>query len=117
MASAFQRFILWDYPRASWQYDVVVLLIVVFIFFTPREWFKDQPRASSVVMLPIGGADEVFYIERQLLADLDESARLAKAGQLLKGKDGKKLNVQRVEPLYNSEKEIIGFAAYTHFPK
>lgn len=117
MASAFQRFILWDYPRASWQYDVVVLLIVAFIFFTPREWFKDQPRASSIVMLPIAGAEEVFYLERQLMADLDEPARLAKARQLLKGKDGKKLNVQRVEPLYNSEKEIIGFAAYTGFPK
>lgn len=117
MASSLQRFILWDYPRASWQYDVVVLLIVAFIFFTPREWFRDQPRASSIVMLPLAGADEVFYLERQLLADLDEAGRLAKARDLLQNKDGKKLDVQRVEPLYNSEKEIIGFAAYTRFRK
>jgi hypothetical protein len=96
---------------------VVVLLIVAFIFFTPREFFRDQPRASSIVMLPVAGADEVFYIERQLLADLDEAGRLTKAGDLLKNKDGKKLDVQRVEPLYNSEKEIIGFAAYTRFRK
>jgi hypothetical protein len=52
-----------------------------------------------------------------LLADLDETGRLAKARDLLKNKDGKKLDVQRVEPLYNSEKEIIGFAAYTRFRK
>ncbi|MFN9754336.1 MAG: hypothetical protein ACK55L_02935 [bacterium] len=65
MASSLQRFILWDYPRASWQYDVVVLLIVAFIFFTPREWFRDQPRASSIVMLPLAGAEVALYQDRE----------------------------------------------------
>ena len=37
-----KRFILWDYPRASWQYDVMVGIILAFIFLTPREWFRDQ---------------------------------------------------------------------------
>ena len=39
-ASGFKRFILWDYPRASWQYDVMVALILAFIFLTPREVFR-----------------------------------------------------------------------------
>jgi hypothetical protein len=101
MASAFQRFILWDYPRASWQYDVMVVLIVMFIFLTPREYFRDQPRASSIVLLPSEGADEVFYLEPKLL----------------KNKDGKKLDVQRLTPIYDSEKEIKGFMAYTRIRK
>ena len=42
--SGFKRFILWDYARASWQYDVMVGIILAFIFLTPRDWFRDQPR-------------------------------------------------------------------------
>ena len=117
MASAFQRFILWDYPRASGQYDVMVLLIVAFIFFTPRDFFKDQPRAASIVLLPSEGADEVFYLEPNLLANLDDAGRLSKAAALLKNKDGKKLDLQRLTPIYDSEKEIKGFMAYTRLRK
>ena len=50
-----KRFILWDFPRASWQYDVMVGIILGFIFLTPRDWFRDQariPNASSIAMLP-----------------------------------------------------------------
>ena len=50
--SGVKRFLFWDYPRAGWQYDVMVGLILAFIFLTPREWFRDQPRANSIVMLP-----------------------------------------------------------------
>src|SRR5438309_1891400 len=39
-----KRFILWDFPRASWQYDLIVALILAFIFLTPRDLFRDQPR-------------------------------------------------------------------------
>jgi hypothetical protein len=33
-----KRFIFWDYPRASWQYDVMVGIIVVFVMLAPRWW-------------------------------------------------------------------------------
>ena len=35
-----KRFILWDFKRGSWQYDVIVGLILAFIFLTPREVFR-----------------------------------------------------------------------------
>lgn len=50
-----KRFVLWDYARASWQYDVMVGIILAFIFLVPREWFRDRPRipqASIITMLP-----------------------------------------------------------------
>ncbi len=35
--------VLWSYERGTWQYDVMVLAILAFIFFTPRIWFSDRP--------------------------------------------------------------------------
>lgn len=41
-------FILWNYPRASVEYDIMVGLILAFIFLTPRQFFRDQPRPFTV---------------------------------------------------------------------
>ena len=47
-----RRLFFWEFARTSWQYDIVVALILAFIFLTPKAFFKDQPRAVSVVQIP-----------------------------------------------------------------
>jgi hypothetical protein len=42
---ALGRIFFWSYERMTWQYDVMVALIVLFVLLTPRHWFRDQPRA------------------------------------------------------------------------
>jgi hypothetical protein len=115
MGTSLKRFILWDYARGSWQYDLVVALILVFIFLTPREIFRDQPHAQSVVLLPSDkeGQDEVFYLEPRLLEDAPEAERFAKASQLVKKQDGKRLELYRLTPIFDSEQDIKGYMAYT----
>lgn len=31
----------------TWQYDVLCLLIIAFIFFTPQEWYSPNKRATD----------------------------------------------------------------------
>jgi hypothetical protein len=109
-----KRFILWDFPRASWQYDVMVGIILAFIFLTPRGWFRDQPRAGSVVLLPAGHGSSAFWIEPELLAGVPESNRLAVATQLAKAKlpAAKKYAITRVEPIFDAEEEIRGYMVF-----
>lgn len=42
------RTVFWSYERGSWPYDVMVVLIVIFVLFTPRAWFRDQPQTTAV---------------------------------------------------------------------
>ena len=111
--SAVKRFVLWDFPRAGWQYDVMVGLILAFIFFTPREWFRDQPRASSIVMLPSERGSTVFWMDAEKFASIPEPERAAQAGVLLKARTGKRYNIIRLDPIVDSEKEIKGYMAFT----
>jgi hypothetical protein len=37
----------WTYPRTSWQWDVLCVLILVFIFLTPRSWFENSAYQRS----------------------------------------------------------------------
>lgn len=111
--SGVKRFLFWDYPRAGWQYDVMVGLILAFIFLTPREWFRDQPRASSIVMLPSQHGENVFWMNAEQLSSTPESDRAAKASALLQTRTGKRYRVVRLEPIVDSEREIKGFMAFT----
>ena len=114
--NAIKRFIFWDYARASVPYDVMVALILVFIFATPREWFRDQPKAASVVMVPSSTNASVFWIEPDLLAGVPEADRADKAAALLHKRTGKKHTVSRVEPILDeadAEQEVKGYIAYS----
>ncbi len=37
------RTVFWAYERGSWQYDLLVMAILLFIFLSPRAWFNDRP--------------------------------------------------------------------------
>src|SRR5229473_3113165 len=112
MANAFtgglKRFVLWDFPRASWQYDVMVAIILAFIFLMPREWFRDQPRiprASNVTMLP--GEKNMYLIDPELLSGVPENQHLSKLGEILTTRTQKKQSVLRIQPIYDdSENEL-----------
>ena len=109
-----RRLIFWDFPRASWPYDVVVALILLFIFVTPREWFHDQPRASGVVLMSsTHGANRVF-IATELLQSLTEPQQVKRAETLIRERTGKTWRVLRVEPIRDeADEEVKGFIAYT----
>jgi hypothetical protein len=38
-----KRTVFWAYERGTWQYDLLCLAILAFIFFSPRTWFNDRP--------------------------------------------------------------------------
>jgi hypothetical protein len=113
VSSGFKRSVFWDYPRAGWQYDVIVGLILAFIFLTPREWFRDQPKARSIVMLPSDKGANVFWMEPEQLSDVPEAERIRKAANLLKARTGKSANILRLEPIFDSERDVRGYMAYT----
>jgi hypothetical protein len=112
--STARRLIFWEFPRGSWQYDLVVGAILVFIFLTPRDWFGDQPRAANIVLISSNHGSDQIFLEPSLLSGVPESERNEKAAQLVQQRTGKHLNVVRVEPIRDeAEQELKGFIAYT----
>jgi hypothetical protein len=111
-----KRFILWDYPRGGRAYDVIVGIILAFIFLTPRDWFHDQPRipkASSIAMLPAEKGSSPFFVEPDLLKNIPENQRVPKLTEMLQKRTGNRhLEVIRVEPILDSEGELLGYMAF-----
>ncbi len=106
-----KRLIFWDFPRAGWQYDIAVAAILAFIFLTPREIFKDQPRPASIVQMPSDTGGNVYWLETSLLESTPEAGRSQRAAELLRVRFGKPANVVKVEPIHDAEMEVRGFMA------
>jgi hypothetical protein len=107
--SVLRRLILWEYPRMSWQYDVIVAAIVAFIFVTPYYVsFGDRPKAASVAMVRGG-----YWIEPQQLAGIPEAGLAERAASVVNKKFKTRVNIASVEPIFDDdERELKGYLAF-----
>jgi hypothetical protein len=63
-----KSYIWWSYSRGSVHYDVMVTLILLFIFLTPRDVFRDKPverhpHQSEVVVQPDGHDGFIYEVD------------------------------------------------------
>ncbi len=69
-----QRTFFWSYERGTWQYDLAVVLILVFALLTPRTWFHDQPEIgapatpSEVQLLSSAPGADLYQVDARVLA-------------------------------------------------
>jgi hypothetical protein len=112
-----KRYIFWEYARGSWQYDVIVGVIVAFLFLTPRDWFRDQPRipqANDISALPSEHGTHQYFVDREALAGVPDDQHVATLTRLLQVRAGNpRLTLMRMEPVVDSEGELHGYIVST----
>lgn len=71
VSNTVKKIVFWNYERTSWQWDVLCVLILVFIFLTPKSWFANtRPTQTTVIWVTdLNGSQ----------ADTTEIARRARA--------------------------------------
>jgi hypothetical protein len=60
------RSIFWAYQRGSWQYDIIVLAILSFIFLSPRSWFNDRPTLQLANLRHLQGIVEMDRVNKEV---------------------------------------------------
>ena len=74
LAQIFSRTFFWSYERGTWQYDLAVIVILVFVLLTPRNWFRDQPQVDSLakqeevqLVSPADAQQEIYQVDAKTL--------------------------------------------------
>jgi hypothetical protein len=44
-----KKIFFWNYARNTWQWDLLCVVILIFIFLTPKSWFLSGERAQSML--------------------------------------------------------------------
>ena len=119
LGAAVYRGLFWTYERGTWQYDIMVALILAFIFLTPRDWFRDQPvapEASGVALMSSNGEGKVYRVHAALLelrADTvgEEDVRKG-VERVLKSYVSNSVQVIRVKPELDERGEVVSYAVW-----
>lgn len=106
------KLLFWEFRRGSWQYDLVVLAILAFLFLTPRSFFKDTPRPRSVSLVRTENGASVFWIDPDALAS--DTGRESAAIKLLETHAKWKATRVQVTPVVDSEGTLKGYLAHAY---
>ena len=78
----FSRIFFWSYERGSWQYDLAVIAILIFVLLTPGRWFHDQPTrtvpsaAAQVELLKETGSQQIYKVDAGMLTPPEQMPQL-----------------------------------------
>ena len=76
------RIFFWSYERGSWQYDLAVIAILIFVLLTPSRWFHDQPTreipaaSAQVELLSEKGNQQLYKVDTRILTPPEQMPQL-----------------------------------------
>jgi hypothetical protein len=44
LTTTLKKIFFWNYPRNTWQWDLLCVVCLIFIFLTPKSWFASSER-------------------------------------------------------------------------
>ena len=113
LGRAIYKGIFWQAERATWQYDIMVALILAFIFLTPRSFFNDRPAeaAPGELVRVSSGAGEAVYEMRASLMEAERAGSVEQvARRVLAKSTGKPVRVLRVVPNKDASGQVVSYA-------
>jgi hypothetical protein len=119
------RTFFWSYERMTWQYDVAVALILIFVFFTPRAWFHDQPRvgvpanSERVQRISPPGTAETYEVDTRVLAPPVQTPLLANELHNVLQRNQRELSdgrfsIVQIEPVRDDQGTVIAYRVEIH---
>jgi hypothetical protein len=110
-------YILWSYERGTIQYDVMVTLILIFVFFSPY-WinFKDKPvehipHRTEVVVAPDGHGALVYDVEGAAVTGHDDAQVRAELLKIIEPISGE-VSISKVETVRDRSGRILQYKVW-----
>jgi hypothetical protein len=111
------RSVFWAYERGGWQYDLIVLFILVFILLSPRAWFNDRPtlqltdlrHQQGVVELSHGKDGWRYMVDARLVESLAPDTPEDAIQEILRLRLRRPFTVKSIVPVRDKSNVILGY--------
>ena len=114
-------YLFWSYERGTIQYDVMVTLILLFVFLSPRVInFKDKPvehnpHRTGVAVVPDGQGGLIYQIEAAAVegqvASHDDSAIRSQLLRIIEPISGE-VSITRIEPVRDGSGRVLSYKVW-----
>jgi hypothetical protein len=110
-------FILWSHERGTIQYDVMVTLILLFVFFSPRLIdFNDRPvarnpHATGVVVYGDGSEGLVYEVDGKAVQPGDAVAVQNQLLRIIEPISGE-FSITRYEPVTDKKGKVVSYRVW-----
>jgi hypothetical protein len=95
LLSALKKLFFWNYERNTWQWDLLCVAILIFIFLTPSSWFDDSERRWA--FRHQSPASSIVVIGPELIENAQDKGQVERIIREFTGRsDVKVLNVRKV---------------------
>jgi hypothetical protein len=93
LLSFLKKVFFWNYARNTWQWDLLCVLILVFIFLTPKAWFTSGERQlSSVHQKPVS----TLVVDAEVIDNVKDKSEILKRVRIISGRpDIEVINVRK----------------------
>jgi hypothetical protein len=116
------RTFFWSYERGTWQYDLAVIAILIFVLLTPREWFRDQPQvgvpagSEQVKLLLFSDQDHrrLYRVDARILAPPEQTPALqnelhhALQRSLSDLRNGR-FSITKIQPIRDEQGTVVAY--------
>jgi hypothetical protein len=79
-----KKIFFWNYARNTWQWDLLCVVILIFIFLTPKSWFLSGERAQSMVHQ--SRVARTLVLKAEVVENEEDRARIAQQVRELTGR-------------------------------
>lgn len=120
--STIKSYLFWTYERGSFHYDVMVTVILLFIFVAPRFVdFKDQPAGqhahpNEIVVTADGNQGYIYQTDAAAVDAQDAAMVKANFARLLQPMLGQ-VAISRIEPVRDAVGHIVAYRAWIKHPE
>jgi len=109
-------FILWSHERGTIQYDVMVTLILLFVFLSPRLInFNDRPvernlPETGVMVYPDGAGGLVYQVDAREVQPGDDTSMRNQLLRVIEPISGE-ISISRYDPI-NDKGKVVGYKVW-----
>jgi hypothetical protein len=127
IGTVLKRTFFWSYERGTWQYDVAVVIILIFVLLTPPGWFHDEPTvgvpAASPQVALVAGSEktdrQTYRVDARALAPPEQTPALqndlhnALKKALPELRNGR-FSITKIEPVRDEQGGVIAYQVEIH---
>ena len=105
LTTTLKKIFFWNYARNTWQWDLLCVVILIFIFLTPKRWFS-----SSELPLNYGHQSPVaekVFLSREVVGNQADTSQIEQRVKEATGRT--QVQVVTMKELFDSNGKSRGF--------